>query len=384
MNVTLELEIIPKKTYNGLEYYDWGKSIGTEINFKYFDNFGIIKIKEYDSSKSTLVVTYKNCDFKITTTRLVNKQIEFVNYFQFTHPEVLKYLVNPDDALKYKKLSGKTIQVQCDKCDNIFNRKVSALTQRGISCKRCGDGISYPEKFMRSLLVQLNQNFVQQKKVLVGENNRFYDFTLEDAKIIIEMDGEFHYTQKEYGLNIEEIKSIDKTKNDWATNNGYHIIRIDSRESNLEYLKDKVLSSELSNLLDFGSINWSIIGEEAESKIMIDVCNFKKENAISFSSDIAKHFGIGITTVVRYLKRGTEMGICFYNPEDERRRQYSSVSKPILVLDIDNNIVGEFDSIEECKRQSIDKFGVQFDASNIVAVLKNKVKTHKKYKFIFK
>ncbi|SOK59036.1 Phage protein [Yersinia phage fHe-Yen9-03] len=384
MKITLDLECIPKKYYNGKEYYDWGKSIGMNINFTYFDNSGILSIKGYNSSKSTLIINYKNCDIKITTTRFVNKQIDFVNYFKFTNPEVLKYLVNEEDSLKYKKLSSKQIKVKCDKCNTVFNRKVSALTLRGISCKKCGDGISYPEKFMRSLLTQLKKDFVQQKKVRIDESNRFYDFALEDDKIIIEMDGEFHYTHKEYGLSIEDTQKIDESKNEWAINNGYKIIRIDSRESNLEYLKDKVLTSELSRLLDINTVDWSNIGIESETKTMIEVCKYKKENPNTFISEISKKYGIGITTTSRYLKRGTEMGLCSYIPQEERKRQYSAISKPLIVLDKNDNIVGEFNSTEECVKLSYDKFGVHFYASNVTAVLNNRAKSHKKYKFKFK
>lgn len=384
MNITLNLDIILKKNYNNSEYYDWKCAIGMDIHFTYYDNSGFIKIKEYDSNKSILVVTYKNCDFNITTTRFVNKQIGFVNYIKFTNPEKLKYLVNEEDALKYKKLSGTKIKVKCDKCNTIFDRKVSALTVRGIGCKVCGDGISYPEKFMRSVLKQSNNDFIQQMKVNINDSYRYYDFVLESKKIIIEMDGDFHYSDKVYGMTIDEIKEIDSLKDKWAIDNGYKMIRIDSRESNIEYLKDKVVKSELSNIIDISKINWNTVSIDSESKMMLDVCKFKNDNPDLFSKDIAEKFGIGITTLLRYLKRGTELGVCEYNPNEEKKRYYASLSFSISAFNKNGDLVGDFESIEDCSRKFYELYKIKIDPSNIGAVIKGRLKTCKGYTFIKK
>ena len=86
---------------------------------------------------------------------------------------------------------------------------------------------------------------------------------------------------------------------------------------------------------------------------------------------------MGITTVVRYLKWGSAIGLCSYIPEEERKRQYDLISKPIRVLDIDNNVVCKFNSTEECVKMSYEIFGVQFYASNLTAVLNDRAKRHK-------
>ena len=86
------------------------------------------------------------------------------NCIATTHPEFAKLFWNKEDTFKY------TLSVQIKKqilnvlnCGNkIENKIIGDVFNNGFSCI-CKDGISYPEKFMYSVLKQLNIEFEFQK-----------------------------------------------------------------------------------------------------------------------------------------------------------------------------------------------------------------------------
>ena len=101
---------------------------------------------------------------------------------------------------------------------------------RSIGCV-CGDGFSYPNKFMYSVCEQLVENgeikgFEHELKLKNSELKR-YDFMLhlscpEIDLVIIEMDGGIGHGNKTRNKNIkpEEMKRVDKWKDNQAMKQG--------------------------------------------------------------------------------------------------------------------------------------------------------------------
>ena len=69
-----------------------------------------------------------------------------VNDIATTHPYLVKYFVNPEDATKYTAHSNKKVQIQCTDCGHTKIMTISKLTDRGFKCEKCHDKISYPNK----------------------------------------------------------------------------------------------------------------------------------------------------------------------------------------------------------------------------------------------
>jgi hypothetical protein len=104
----------------------------------------------------------------------------------FTIPKGTKILVKVEDL---PKGSDVLITRICDVCGTEnYNKKYSrVLNERknGFDkCSKCVEGISYPEKFMISILNQLKIKYKHQKTFKWSENKK-YDFFVERFNCII-------------------------------------------------------------------------------------------------------------------------------------------------------------------------------------------------------
>ena len=155
--------------------------------------------------------------------------------------------VSEEDAKTHTKCTHKRIEVACPDCKRKRIIIISDINRtKSISCI-CGDGFPYPEKFMYSVLKQLNVHFKTEVKfdwckyIDFNDINKIkkgrYDFVLEDTyignkQVIIETDGGWHgKDNKMSGIKKEESEYIDFTKDILANDNGYKVIRINCNSS---------------------------------------------------------------------------------------------------------------------------------------------------------
>jgi len=236
-----------------------------------------------------------------------------------THPHLVKYLLNKNDGLKYQAGSQAKISLLCLECGNIIeNKKIYDFVHKGFSCPKCSDGISYPEKFLFNVFEQLCVNFITQLNKINFEwcNNYKYDNYIENINCIIETHGMQHY--KEVKGNWSSLsKNIinDKNKEQLAKDNGIeHYVVLDCRYSDLEWIKNSVMNSELPNLLNFeeSDINWLKCHEYACSSLVKKACDLWNSGITNVKqiSNILK-----VSTVAPYLKQGVKLGWCDYNPK---------------------------------------------------------------------
>ena len=230
--------------------------------------------------------------------------------------------VSEEDAKTHTRCSGDKIFVTCPNCgkqkqivvNKIYNRKT-------ISCT-CGDGISYPEKFVTSMLDQLGIKYIREYSP-EWSNNKRYDFYLENYNCVIETHGRQHYDN--YGFNtcsgrtLGEEQENDKYKKELALSNGIdYYIELNCSKSELEWLKQSILNSKLSEIIDLNKINWLICEEFAiNSNKIKEICDYWREhNEINneglFLKDIGSKFNLGRDTIGKYLKKGTLLGWCDY------------------------------------------------------------------------
>src|ERR1035437_4433913 len=103
----------------------------------------------------------QGCPYCCPTPR---KVVIGLNDMWTTNSELAQLLLNSDDGYKYTKSSSIKINWKCPECGNIIkNNAPHKINRYGLSCNRCSDGISYPEKFMSSLLFQLGIDFETEK-----------------------------------------------------------------------------------------------------------------------------------------------------------------------------------------------------------------------------
>jgi very-short-patch-repair endonuclease len=265
---------------------------------------------------------------------------------------------------------------------------INTLYREGISCA-CKDGISYPNKFMFSVLEQLGINFKTEYspkwcKYLFKDKLRqgrydFY-FKFNDKKYIIEMDGKQHKKEINVGkwIKFKEQVYIDNQKDQLAIQHGIHIIRIDSEKSELNFIKNNILD-KLSKLFDLHKIDWLICHDYACCSRTKEVWDLWKDN-INNIAQLSSLTGISKSIVNKYLKQGNELNIIKYNPRESIEKLYEQKRKSIVAIS-PNQDISVFNSMLECEKYSMKIFGVKLYTSCISSVCKGDRNKHKGYIF---
>lgn len=240
-----------------------------------------------------------------------------------TSPKLASLLLNPKDGHNYTKCSAKKVDWKCSVCGKtIKNKMISTVYINGLSCPACSDGISFPEKIMHSVLSQLNVNFITQlsKKSFKWCLKYRYDFYIEAYNLIIETHGMQHYKDR-YNISTEIIQENDKNKMNLALkNNILNYIVVDCRYSDLDYIKENILKSSLSEIFNLSIINWKECLINANNSSVKEACDLWN-SGIKSTAEIGKILNMHISTIISYLKRGVNIGWCDYAPNVGSKRR---------------------------------------------------------------
>ena len=184
------------------------------------------------------------------------------------------------------------------------------------------------------------------------------------------------------GQTKEESQYIDDMKDKLAKQNGYEVIRIYYNDD--FKIKDNLLKSDIVKIINLNNINWKECERFALSNRVIEICKYwndKKENETT--SDLELIFKINRSTIVEYLKKGTELGWCDYNgkEEQEKSRRRSKGGKAVFMYDLEGNFIMEESSTIKLKERCLKELNIDLNTKNISAVCLGKCKTHKGYIF---
>ena len=249
--------------------------------------------------------------------------VKGINDLATTKPEILKYIVNKEDGFKYGKSSNKKVLMVCPDCQRTRNFSINQLDNLGkLPCK-CGDGISYPNKFIMAFLEQLGVKFATEKR-FKWLSNRYYDFYIKDYNCIIEAHGGQHYIQqtRKGARTLEEEIENDKFKKEKALENGIcNYIVLNCSTSDREFIKDSILSSDLPKMLGFSEedIDWLKCDEFALGNYAKYVCELWDSGKFNTTTELCDYLGVS-KNAVNYLKKGTELGWCNYDGQAEARK----------------------------------------------------------------
>ena len=280
-----------------------------------------------------------------------------VNDIHTTNLNLAKLLAHPDDGYKYTQGSNKRVDWKCPDCGEIIKDKVIYdIKNKGLSCPKCSDGISYPEKFIYNLLTQLNVEFEKEKTFLWSKNiihqnvylrgNKKYDFYITQPNIIIEVHGEQHYRKAFEAVskrNISEEQENDKLKEHLAKANGITTyITINAQKSEQEWIQNSILNSELSQLYDLSQIDWLQCHQFSCNSLVKSVCELWN-NGLKNIVQIEKLLNLSRQTIRKYLQQGSSLWLCDYTIESSRSR--INQSKAVVQVDRDcGNIIALFES----------------------------------------
>lgn len=272
--------------------------------------------------------------------------------------------VSEEDAKKYTKGSDKKIEIVCPNCNNMKVIKIGTIhTYKSIGCA-CGDGFSYPEKFMNNILTQLGVNFEMQYSP-EWINSKRYDFYLPEYNMIIETHGVQHYEDCNWS-KYEDIQANDKYKRELALENGIDTyIELDCKRSDLGWIKNSILNSKLNDMFDLSNIDWNKCEEFALGNLIKEVCDYwnnKEEWETTYTIAENNHFGIARShTIVNYLKRGNDLGWCVYNPKEESRKGSIKAGKKNVKWDVcvykEDYLIYVFEGYSDLEHRSLDILG---------------------------
>lgn len=318
-----------------------------------------------------------------------------INSIGVTNPELIQYFKDKDEAFKHLKGSKDKVILKCPICEQEKEEMVSTLYSVGTMGCTCGDGFSYPEKFMMECLKQTGINFTWQLTgkhfSWIGRKRYDFYFELNGEKYIIETHGKQHpntlyYSEKTFGRK-DEGKN-DKLKYELAISNGIkpqNYIVIDCSCSEKDFISKNILNSRLNDVLNLSNINWDNCDEVGFKNIVKQSCEMFN-NGMN-TNEIMKEFNISRTTVCRYLNIGTERNWCNYTGKEEQKKRLKEWSKnninPLIVYDYKTNeLIGIFDKPNSCIEYLKTELNVSICEGSIYRVLKGEYKQTKG--FIFK
>ena len=271
-----------------------------------------------------------------------NKTNKKFNTINITHPVISKLLLNTEDGDKYSYGSNKKVDWKCNECGCIIrNRMIRQIIKLGFTCPSCGDGVSYPEKFMFNLLSTLNVNIKAEFRLECDKSKR-YDFYIPNLNVIIETHGKQHYKEgfkTTGGKSLEEEQANDQYKYKLAIQNGIkpeNYIVIDCRESDFAFIKGNILKSRLSEIFDLSEVDWRLIASISEKSLVVMSWDLFKEG-LDLDS-ISKKISVDRQTVIRYLHRGAKLKVVDFNPITKRK---------IVQMDLNGVLIKEWESIAD-------------------------------------
>ena len=305
--------------------------------------------------------------------------------------------LSEEDAKTHTKSSGKKVTVTCPHCGKTKDIEIDKIySYKSIGCS-CSGGTSYPEKFMISMLDQLNIEYIFQlaKTTFDWCGNKKYDFYIPSLNMIIEAHGGQHYKQSGFqamgGKTLEEEQENDRLKQELALQNGIKdYIVIDCRYSNKEWVKNNILSSKLNELFNLEKINWDKCEEFAlKSNMVKEVCLYwGRKEEWETTATLEKLFGLSKPTIREYLKKGEALNWCKYDAKEEMRKNGLNggklngklSGKHVAMYDLNGNFIAEYPSTKELVEKMLER-GIKLDFRNISAVCLGKRKHHKGYTF---
>lgn len=378
------------------ELIQWKETIGYTIPFIYDEIEGEVKVLDYKPSTQKLTLLYNDKEFLVGTESVLSCGFsllvgKFTKGFTYSVGEEINKNGRAIILERFVKgKDGKNYKLKCLDCQQTFTRAERKIrnTEWGVKCSVCSDGISYPNKFMTSVLSQLGCDFETEYRIPNTTNKR-YDFYISSLNTIIEVHGRQHYERSfekmgKGAKTLEEEQANDKYKEALALANGYNYIVINASESQTEWMKNNITSSGLNDPFDLTLVDWSECHDFATSNMTKRICSMFIDDDPSISRKIGEKLGLSYGTITNHLKIGSAFGWCNYDPVKIQKLNGASKGKTRAKEIICIETGQEFESASECAKASLEVFGVQMLQSKISAVCNGVNNSHKGYTFKYK
>lgn len=381
----------------GTHFYDEKRDIViTDRKYVTRSNGSHLKYYKYTCNKCGWKEGWILETFLINGTRLCSccsghTIVNGINDIPTTAPWMIPYFRGGyDEAKMYTKLSNKKIKPICPICKRIKETEIPIqrlYLTKSIGCI-CGDGVSFPEKFIMKIFQQLNIDYQFQYKLSV--NNKKYDFYLPFYNTIIEANGLQHYWFDNKGWNNEytfyKTNQNDKFKKVIALENGIlNYLEIDCRKSDKNYIKHSIINSKLLDILNINheSINWDECEKFAYGNLLIDICN--EYNLGNYTAEkLSKLVHLSPITIRKYLRAGNKLNLCNYSENIAKENSIKALKESIenkkrKIMCTNNGIM--FSSVTDALKYMQNITGTNGSKNSLYRVLNGKQKNYKGFVF---
>lgn len=356
-------------------------------DFKVRGNKNVIILGRYVSDKTKILVKCKidGYEWNVLPYNLLSGcgcplcsgkvTVVGINDFATSYPHFVKYFDDPIDATKITAHSNKRVALRCPDCGTKKMITANMLCKRGFHCEVCGDNISFPNKFGRSLLRQLPLDYYECEWSPDWLKPCLYDnyFVYNGSEYVLEMDGDVGHGNRQFNSKAKDIDGFlrDQLKDSLAKERQIEVIRIDCRKSEKDYIVNNIMKSNLPNIFNLESVDWDKCERESVQNLVKIVCDEYVRDETSFLAEIAQRHSISRLTVRRYLKKGATFGWCSYCPEQSIKNSLARRCKPVDVFDEENNLIETYDSIKQCALKLSNIYHIKFDNTNITRAIKS-------------
>lgn len=331
--------------------YEWDKSVGAKIPFVYNGVEDYFILEDYKKSKIT--ISYKDLTKTISCSHFLREErcgsvTDLFHRIALLKPYLIDYVEDRKLFFSLSSASKKKIWFKCPYCG--YREYISARTlfKRVNICPICSDGISYPEKFISNMLLQLNIKF-EKHKTFDWSFGREYDFYFKynDEEFIIEANGSQHYRaefERLGGRSFEEEYKNDVYKEKLAKNNNInYYIKFECSESNKIHMINAIYNSIFHVYFEnegiFNNINFEQCDYFATNNSTFrDICNMWNSSKTITTTDIANNLNLDIRTVIKYLTKGNEFNMCKYTTEIGKKRGRIKYEKIRYGNQLENNV----------------------------------------------
>lgn len=318
------------------------------------------------------------------------KIVKGINDIATLYPDVAKYYVDKNYVETHSIYTDKTGLAKCAYC-GAEKMLIPYLIRHanGFPCDICRDGLSYPNKFSRYLFQHLPvENYIPEYRPLWAKKYSYDNyFEYLNSKFIVEMDGNLGHGNTTYRSMRPDFEGIkrDQVKDTLAKKHGINIIRIDCKESSCEYIKRNIYNSIIGEMFDLSEINWTECELYCRSNLFKEVCEMYKNNCNerSIVKRISEHFGLGETTIRRYLKHGEEVGLLTYIKHTTKGYHNSNKIKPVYVYDLEGTRIGIYKHCGEAERGLAKIYGKGTYQSKTINKVANGKQKHKYKQLLF-
>ena len=248
------------------------------------------------------------------------KKVNHTNSIRAKKPEMVIFLKNESDADEYTPRSNKKIIFKCPECGTEKIMKPDTFSKQGLGCNACSDKISVSNKIMFNLLSNNNIIFENEKMFDWGGKYR-YDFYLPEQNAILELNGIQHYEERSgfTRRSLKEQQADDLFKKQIAKKNKIKTyLEIDCRDTSFESMEQK-LFFYLNKKLNLKLENFKTAFEQSQKTILKPICEDWKTGTFTVV-ELAKKYKFTVKSIRTTLKKGTNLGFCYYNGQEEMNK----------------------------------------------------------------